>query len=393
MSWTFIDAYAGIGGFHSASASLGGRCIAAIEYDDTLRKIYKESYHCVDYVKDFRKYSRETTGVTADWLFAGFPCQPFSKAGDRLGFNDRENGDHFLFLTKFLKSNNIKNVLFENVLNLLTHDENASINFILDSMRKLGYRQILLTDISPHELGLPLHRPRLFMLFSKDKEIKVFKERLLSSTQKSIFDYINSQENLEYDKDKNDLFETVFNTLRDYKSCSEIIVPKPIWLDEAMWTTDNSYLFTPPKYSNSVPYWKEKIIQKNRSFFMKNGVSRNIKTFIEEPLSRRKIEYNSKDLTLSPNQKVIQLRPSGIRISEKWYLPTIVRSSTQLPWIFQSKTNSFRQLKPEHILELNGINLKFTQENTSAVFRALGNCVNSFIVYEILKQVYEPKNK
>ena len=84
--FTFVDLFAGIGGFHQAAKSLGGECVFACDIDDNARAAYQHNYNI--------KPKSDITAINEhdipehDILFAGFPCQPFSIIGNRLGFDD-----------------------------------------------------------------------------------------------------------------------------------------------------------------------------------------------------------------------------------------------------------------------------------------------------------------
>lgn len=386
---TFIDAYAGIGGFHSAIDKIGGTCKAAIEYDDELRSIYEDSYSMENLVKDFKVFSQERNKYDVDWFFAGFPCQPFSKAGARQGFSDGVNGSHFNHIITFLKYNNAKNVLLENVPNLLTHDNNKSINKIITDLKSLNYELNFITEISPHDFGIPLFRPRLFMLFSKETKRKISFDLESNNKPTSIHEHISDRAEYSIDEDMNAFFDRTFRLLRGY--CREgegLSIPKPMWLDESLYD-GNSYIDNAlPKYSETVQKWKANILYRNRKFFQHEGVPIEYSNFQNLPLSKRKIEYNSADQNFSMKDKIIQLRPSGVRISDKWYLPTIVRSSTQIPWVFHTGIGKFVQCSEKDILNLNGINLTYKPEQKRIIYKALGNCVNARVVENILNAFY-----
>lgn len=386
---TFIDAYAGIGGFHSAMHQMNGQCIAAIEFNDSLKGIYSKSYHVENIFKDFREFSKVRNKYNVDWFFAGFPCQPFSKAGARLGFQDPVNGDHFDHIIDFLKNNKVENVLLENVPNLLSHDKNRSIEKIISDLRLLKYNLIFIREISPHEMGIPLYRPRLFMLFSKSKKKGLTHISCQGKPSHSIYDFVARREDYGVDIGMNQLFEDTFQILEGYSHKDEAIsIPKPMWLDETLFDGESYINHSIPKYSESIQGWKMQILNRNRRFFKKKGVPIGYSKFQNYPLSRRKIEYNSTDSDFLREDKIIQLRPSGIRISDKWHLPTIVRSSTQIPWIFHRGLKSFVQCSESDLLELNGIRLKYDSDQKGIIYQALGNCVNAKVVQSIIESYY-----
>lgn len=386
---TFIDAYAGIGGFHSAMDKMNGKCVAAIEYNDTLKGIYSQSYHVESLFKDFREFSKVRNKFNVDWFFAGFPCQPFSKAGARLGFKDPTNGDHFEHIVHFLKHNRVENVLLENVPNLLSHDKSRSIEKIISDLRKLKYNLILIREISPHDIGIPLYRPRLFLLFSKAMKNGSINILNKGKPSQSIFDFVARRTDYDVNIEMNQLFEDTFQILEGYSQNEEAIsIPKPMWLDESLFDGTSYINHSIPKYSETIQGWKMNILNRNRRFFSSRGVPIGYSKFQNYPLSRRKIEYNSTDGCFEREGKIIQLRPSGIRISDKWHLPTIVRSSTQIPWVFHKGLKRFVQFSEHDLLELNGIMLKYDSDKKGVIYQALGNCVNAKVVQSIIESYY-----
>ena len=92
-SFKFVDLFAGLGGFHYALNSLGGECVFVSEIDNNLRDLYHKN-HKVPKSIIFGDISECWTQVPDhDVLVAGFPCQPFSKSGKQLGFNDKKRGN------------------------------------------------------------------------------------------------------------------------------------------------------------------------------------------------------------------------------------------------------------------------------------------------------------
>jgi DNA (cytosine-5)-methyltransferase 1 len=177
-SFTFIDLFAGIGGFHLAASNLGGQCVFASEFDDNARKTYeanflkhnKDLFYSGNFVGDITEINEENI-PDFGFLFAGFPCQPFSQAGFKKGFSETR-GTLFFNIVKIIQEKQPNVFFLENVRGLLKHDNNktfATIKKIIT--KKLGY-SFFYKIVKASDFGLPQHRPRLFMVGFKDKNIK-----------------------------------------------------------------------------------------------------------------------------------------------------------------------------------------------------------------------------
>jgi DNA (cytosine-5)-methyltransferase 1 len=115
----FIDLFAGLGGFNLALSKLGHECIFASEIDKDLQAIYKKNFN-LDIRGDIKLIEpREIP--KHDILCAGFPCQPFSKAGAQQGFSYPEIGDLYLEIIKIIKYHLPSYFILENVPNFQTH--------------------------------------------------------------------------------------------------------------------------------------------------------------------------------------------------------------------------------------------------------------------------------
>src|SRR4051812_5932988 len=118
-NFTFIDLFAGLGGFHTALSRLGGTAGFAAEWLPHLQELYQRNYGL--------RPSGDITAVDPasipdhDVLTAGFPCQPFSKAGEQLGFEHTEQGELFFAVERILRAKRPKMFILENVPNLLRH--------------------------------------------------------------------------------------------------------------------------------------------------------------------------------------------------------------------------------------------------------------------------------
>lgn len=195
---TFIDLFAGIGGFHIAFHNLGGECVFASEWDDHARKTYElnfkkmspELFSNGNFIGDINTITDPQTQIPDfDILTGGFPCQPFSQAGRRKGFEDAR-GTLFFNIADILKHKRPKAFFIENVRGLLTHDDGktfATIKRIIEE--DLGY-SFFYKIIRASDFGVPQHRPRLFMVGFADKSIDFeFPEPIpLQKTMSDVFE-------------------------------------------------------------------------------------------------------------------------------------------------------------------------------------------------------------
>ncbi len=121
----FIDLFSGIGGFHVALAELGHTCVLACELDEELRLLYNRNFGMLP-DPDIR-FLAEDSVPYHDILCAGFPCQPFSKAGAQNGFTDKVSGDLFQHIVRILTKCRPKYLLLENMPNLKGKTEFAGL--------------------------------------------------------------------------------------------------------------------------------------------------------------------------------------------------------------------------------------------------------------------------
>ena len=126
----FIDLFAGLGGFHLALARLGCECVFASELREDLRKLYAINFPGTPIFGDLTKISPSDI-PSHDILCGGFPCQPFSQAGKRQGFNDdKSRGNLFSYICDIIAFHRPKYIFLENVANLKGHDGGNTWNVI-----------------------------------------------------------------------------------------------------------------------------------------------------------------------------------------------------------------------------------------------------------------------
>lgn len=170
-SFTFIDLFAGIGGFRRAFEPLGGRCVFTSEWDRWSQATYRANYSIDhEFAGDITKV--EARDIPAhDVLLAGFPCQPFSLAGVSKknslgrahGFQCDMQGTLFFDIARIIKHHRPKAFLLENVKNLKSHDKGRTFDVIMKTLREdLGYT--VETRIIDARSWVPQHRERIFIV-------------------------------------------------------------------------------------------------------------------------------------------------------------------------------------------------------------------------------------
>ncbi|MDY3547977.1 HpaII family restriction endonuclease [Riemerella anatipestifer] len=178
--FTFIDLFAGIGGFHLAMHNLGGKCVFASEIDDFARKTYEVNYKSINpelfknnfFNKDIRTITPKDL-PDFDILCAGFPCQPFSQAGFKRGFADNHNserGNLFFNIAEIIEVKKPKAFFLENVRGLVSHDNGKTFRVIRSILEEeLGY-SFYYKIVQACDYGLPQLRPRVFMVGFRDED-------------------------------------------------------------------------------------------------------------------------------------------------------------------------------------------------------------------------------
>ena len=173
--FTFIDLFAGIGGFRMAMQNLGGKCVFSSEWDAQAQKTYLLNYGEVP----FGDITKETTKAFIpddfDILCAGFPCQAFSLAGKRLGFEETR-GTLFFDVAEIIRRKRPKAFFLENVKGLLIHDKGKTIQTILKVLREdLDYYVPDPQIVNAMNFGVPQHRERVYIVgFRKDQNVNEF---------------------------------------------------------------------------------------------------------------------------------------------------------------------------------------------------------------------------
>ena len=170
--FTFIDLFAGIGGMRIAFEELGGKCVFSSEIDPKACEVYKAYFGDDPYFDITKIRPRKDISKKFDILLGGFPCQAFSMAGKREGFND-DRGKLFDYIEKILVDRPPKAFLLENVKGLKSHNKGETLKNILDRLDAAGYNVPEPKVLNAIDYNVPQNRERIYIVgFRKDLGIE-----------------------------------------------------------------------------------------------------------------------------------------------------------------------------------------------------------------------------
>ena len=419
--FTFIDLFAGLGGFHVALESLGGRAVFAAEWVDRLRILYEKNFGLLP-AGDLTQVDPDQI-PDHDVLAAGFPCQPFSKAGEQLGFEHTEQGQLFFTVEKILRAKRPSFFVLENVPNILRHRDGATIARIRSELEALGYT-VETHKYSPHQLGVPQIRERVYIVgrLGGHGDITWPVPRSGPTSIKSVLDsYPADGRNLS--ADALDCLETWDAFLK--ASPEDLQLPSfPLWsmefgatypyedetpfalstelgsrgLDEYSGSFGKSLsglsreaqLASLPSHARrevfKFPKWKVDFIRQNRAFYAANRewIDPWLPSIQKFPSSLQKFEWNAKGERKNIWDFVIQFRASGVRIKRPTTSPSLIAmTDTQVPIIGWEK----RYMTPRECARLQSLESITLPSKRTDAYRALGNAVNASVVAEITASV------
>jgi DNA (cytosine-5)-methyltransferase 1 len=214
----FIDLFAGIGGFRLALQNLGGKCVFTSEWDEQAKKTYQANFGDRPFGDITKEVTKQFIPDNFDMLCAGFPCQAFSIAGKRGGFEDTR-GTLFFDVAEIIRRKKPKAIFLENVKGLRNHDKGKTLNTILNVLRNdLGYFVPEPQILNAKDFGVPQNRERIFIVgFRGDLGIDEFDyPQPLNET--AVFEDIKEEKEVSV---KYYLSNTYLNTLIKHKKRHE----------------------------------------------------------------------------------------------------------------------------------------------------------------------------
>lgn len=190
-NYTFIDLFAGLGGFRLALESLGAKCVYSSEKNEAVKSVYEKNFGNTP-SGDITKIDEKTI-PNHDILCAGFPCQAFSISGKQRGFDD-SRGTLFFDVARIVKEKKPKVVFMENVKNFSTHNNGETLAFVKKTMEELGYTffQQVLNSV---DYGIPQKRERIYMIcFRNDLGVTQFEYPKALELKTHVEDYLLDDE-------------------------------------------------------------------------------------------------------------------------------------------------------------------------------------------------------
>lgn len=214
--FTFIDLFAGVGGFRLAMQACGGMCVFSSEWDEAAKQTYFENYGEVPFGDITKPEIKALIPEKFDVLCAGFPCQPFSFAGQKRGLQD-VRGTLFYHIAEILSEHRPKTVLLENVRGLIGNDGGKTLQTILRTIAGMGYRCNIPPDViekgpvsklkelaskmvlCAKDYGVPQNRPRIYIvLWRDDLELQAFRYPQKSEQNTSVSSILEKDVSAKY---------------------------------------------------------------------------------------------------------------------------------------------------------------------------------------------------
>jgi DNA (cytosine-5)-methyltransferase 1 len=167
MAFTFIDLFAGIGGMRIAFEKAGGECVFSSEWDKFAQQTYAANFGETPH-GDITQVELEEV-PKHDILVGGFPCQPFSHAGLKRGFEDTR-GTLFFDVARIIDHRKPSMVLLENVKGFTTHDKGRTMAVVKETLEDLGYN-VFHKVLNARDFGVPQNRERVFIVAINRKKL------------------------------------------------------------------------------------------------------------------------------------------------------------------------------------------------------------------------------
>ncbi|MBG6056575.1 DNA (cytosine-5)-methyltransferase 1 [Salinibacterium sp. CAN_S4] len=426
----FVDLFAGLGGFHVALKELGGHDVFAAEWEPALNTLYTKNFELEDVWKDVSdlKNAAVISRVVPDHdvLTAGFPCQPFSKAGEQLGFEHTLQGQLFFKVFNILKVKKPRHFILENVPNILRHRDGKTLRTMIAKLEGIGYA-VKIHRYSPHDFGIPQVRERAYFVGSLDglDDFQWPKESDDPTDIRAVID-AKATEVRGIPKQTDHAIDMWDDFLK--RSPAGVKLPSfPIWSMEflatypyqdetppALWkelgpiglasvrgsfgvrldqlTMEQQHERIPSHARRAgdyvFPRWKQTFIKQNREFYQSNMAW--IDPWLAKwrpwdlPSSLQKFEWNAQGGERRIDAYVLQVRASGIRVKRTKTAPSLIAMThTQVPILGADLAGHRRYMTPNECAKLQSLDGIALPKSDLAAYKALGNAVNARVVQAI----------
>lgn len=394
----YVDLCAGIGGFHQAMKALNGECVGAAEVNDSCVSAYEANFPDTAMLGDITNIERPSDIPAFDLVCAGFPCQPFSKAGKQLGFEDKSRGKLFFSILDIIDAHpETKGFIFENVRNLADNKENWST--ICDELKK---RDFVITEdpliLSPSDFGIPQKRERVFILGVKRRD----RDQMILPNSKITEDDLDLRKTPcgneaalgILDKDVDEAFvvapdvEEALLAWDEFRFGTRIkTIGFPILLSHFGIGIDRDFDFFEMMGIGSMPTWKQNYLRHNRHFYHLH------RDFIDDWFKRyrmadrskllQKFEWNCGADVSDIKHGLIQIRQSGVRVKRPDLFPTLV-AMPNTPIVWDEGLGHFRRITTKEAAKLQSFDSDYKfGESDNQTYRQLGNAVNVEIARQL----------
>lgn len=394
--FTYVDLFAGIGGFHLAMEKFAKEthrtcvCVWSSEINENCKKVYENNFDSTP-LGDIRKIDvKEQKLINPDVICGGFPCQTFSKSGKQEGFKD-SRGTLFREIIKIIEEcdKKPKFLLLENVQNLISHDHGNTWKVIYNELADAGYNIIKKPIVvAPKDFGIPQLRNRAIILgvrkdlFSKEILLDIERKKVGLSKLEDILDKDCNNSKYLLNKHQLDVLN-FYNELIGSLNEEDRIIGFPIWIDCFKKRIDPNY-----------PERKKNIILKNKKFYKKyknkiDELAKKYDIYKKFVPVERKFEWQAGKSINSVYKGIIQFRTSGVRVKRPTESPALVAMDHRPIY---GPLKRYISVKEGARLQSFPDDFKFL-DNEKESFKQLGNAVNVDVVFNVFNKFINSLDK